>query len=373
MTFSGGYGVNGKDALPRTTQASGKALHAVYAGEPASGGTVMPGGLIRFSDMGPRIRGSTSAENALPLAGLCLYPQEHSGEELCYDPTGCYHAVSGMKVLYEKTGNDIMEFRYDGNDELMGFSLNGVEYLYVRNLQGDVIGILDISGSLVVEYTYDAWGNSTGITGALANTAGTKNPYRYRGYRWDQETGLYYLQSRYYNPQWGRFLNADLPEMLRLLRGDLLGVNSHIYCNSNPVMYTDPLGYWAQQSSGFKKTNNGFKLNVYKKLLSQSHCLSFADDIIKIYKEKKNSYKGMNRLRIAVELFAHAAGYYAGSYFRKAGVKGSWIDQIIKSGTVVDVNNNDSRSWAYYAVWYAWGPTKVALKAAAPKAISSYF
>jgi RHS repeat-associated core domain len=102
-------------------------------------------------------------------------------------------------------------------------NLNGVEYWYIRNAQGDIIGLIDKAGTQVVSYTYDSWGKpspevkdesgnilpTSGITGSLASTVGVKNPYRYRGYRYDTETQLYYLNSRYYNPEWGRFINAD--------------------------------------------------------------------------------------------------------------------------------------------------------------------
>lgn len=83
------------------------------------------------------------------------------------------------------------------------------EYFYVRNAQGDIIALIDKSGREVVNYSYDTWGNLLSIEGPLKDTVGVKNPYRYRGYRYDSETRLYYLQSRYYNAEWGRFLNAD--------------------------------------------------------------------------------------------------------------------------------------------------------------------
>ena len=88
-------------------------------------------------------------------------------------------------------------------------SCNGTKYTYVHNLQGDIVGILDASGSLVVEYSYDAWGKPTAVAGGMAGTLGALNPFRYRGYVWDEETGLYYLQSRYYNPGICRWINAD--------------------------------------------------------------------------------------------------------------------------------------------------------------------
>ena len=88
---------------------------------------------------------------------------------------------------------------------------NGVLYSYVHNLQGDVVGIVDSAGSLVVEYKYDAWGKPTLVRTLTAayEALAELNPFRYRGYVFDEETGLYYLRSRYYSPNCGRFINVD--------------------------------------------------------------------------------------------------------------------------------------------------------------------
>jgi RHS repeat-associated protein len=83
------------------------------------------------------------------------------------------------------------------------------KYSYVKNLQGDVVAIINAMGGTVVEYKYDAWGNILSVTGSMSATLGAINPFRYRGCYYDTESGFYYLQSRYYDPQVGRFLNAD--------------------------------------------------------------------------------------------------------------------------------------------------------------------
>jgi RHS repeat-associated protein len=119
-------------------------------------------------------------------------------------------------------------------------NLNGSEYYYTRNAQGDITGLIDGAKNQVVSYTYDTWGKLVSTTGSLAGTLGLKNPYRYRGYRYDTETGLYYLQSRYYNPDWGRFVNADA---LGGSMGDLLSHNMFAYCENNPVNLEDPSGF----------------------------------------------------------------------------------------------------------------------------------
>ena len=120
-------------------------------------------------------------------------------------------------------------------------NLNGKEYFYIRNVQNDVIGLHDSEGKVVVNYSYDTWGNIVSISGSLKDSVGKKNPYRYRGYRYDEETGMYYLQSRYYNGSWGRFINSDA---VIGQPGDILSFNMFAYCHNNPVNMSDDSGYW---------------------------------------------------------------------------------------------------------------------------------
>nr|WP_242871678.1 RHS repeat-associated core domain-containing protein [Acetanaerobacterium elongatum] len=131
--------------------------------------------------------------------------------------------------------------------------MNGTEYYYIRNGQNDITGILDTSGSEVVSYSYDTWGKLLGITGSLADTVGVKNPYRYRGYRYDTETGLYYLNSRYYDPEVGRFINVDA--YLGSNRS-IISYNLFAYCDNNPIIYRDPSGHFKlwDQFLGFIKS-----------------------------------------------------------------------------------------------------------------------
>ncbi len=119
---------------------------------------------------------------------------------------------------------------------------NGVEYWYVFNALNDVIGIIDANGNYVVEYTYDAWGAPLSKSGSLADTLGTLNPFRYRGYIYDEETGLYYVSSRYYDPAIGRWLNAD--NVVPNVAGDIRGYNQFAYCFNNPINMVDTSGNW---------------------------------------------------------------------------------------------------------------------------------
>ena len=122
-------------------------------------------------------------------------------------------------------------------------------YYYLRNAQGDVVKMIDSSGNTVVEYLYDSWGKLIATTGSLANTVGANQPFRYRGYVYDEETGWYYLQSRYYDPTTCRFISADV--LLSTGQG-VIGHNSFAYCLNDPICFIDNGGnrasYWSLKS-----------------------------------------------------------------------------------------------------------------------------
>ena len=119
---------------------------------------------------------------------------------------------------------------------------NGVKYFYLKNAQGDVTGLVNASGTQVVSYTYDPWGAPMSTDGTMAATLGAANPLRYRGYVYDTETGFYYVSSRYYNPEVGRWINAD--NQIAGVGGEILGYNMFAYCMNNPVNMSDPTGNW---------------------------------------------------------------------------------------------------------------------------------
>ena len=100
-------------------------------------------------------------------------------------------------------------------------------------MPSESVAILDENGNTVVSYGYDAWGAPLWCTGELAETLGKVQPFRYRGYVFDEETGLYYLRSRYYNPGWGRFVNAD----------NYLSTNVFSYCGNVPSVFVDKNGH----------------------------------------------------------------------------------------------------------------------------------
>lgn len=128
--------------------------------------------------------------------------------------------------------------RFTGNVGMIGLQINGESYYYVRNMQGDVNSIIDENGEVVVNYVYDTWGKVISVSGTLADTVGEQNPIRYRGCYYDTETGLYYLNSRYYDPETGRFVSADVQTEAG---------NLYAYCQNDPVNRSDESGYLSKK------------------------------------------------------------------------------------------------------------------------------
>ena len=152
------------------------------------------------------------------------------------------------------------------NSGLAGFTLSrqtGIadavkaDYIYRKNALGDIDGIFDADMNLIGEYVYDAWGNCT-IEAAGANNIEIMeiNPFRYRGYYWDKELNLYYLQTRYYDPQTGRFINADNVGYGVINFNKINALNLYSYCINNPINYKDPTG--EDWKSFWKKVGNFF-------------------------------------------------------------------------------------------------------------------
>ena len=179
------------------------------------------------------------------------------------------------KYLYN--GSSLVQMTVGGNtlyftDDTVTF--NNTVYYYVKNLQGDVIAILNGSGSTVVQYTYDAWGSILSMSDTSGVNLGTINPLRYRSYVYDTESGLYYLQSRYYDPEVGRFINADIV----VDTGALLGHNLFAYCENTPVICKDDSGYGKIYVIYYDSDNTGFE----EQAENSPYYASNSDDVVMI-------------------------------------------------------------------------------------------
>ena len=172
--------------------------------------------------------GSTNISYTYDMAGVRSSKTVGSTK---YDFT----TLSGL-VTRQTGGGKTIDFVYDENNQPLAMKYNNTLYYYVLNAQGDVVRIVDGSRSVVASYTYDPWGKIISSSGTLADI----NPLRYRGYYYDSETGFYYLQSRYYDPEIGRFINAD--SYASTDATGLLSTNMFAYCENDPVNKSDPTG-----------------------------------------------------------------------------------------------------------------------------------
>ena len=158
---------------------------------------------------------------------------------------------NSAQLMADVGANDAFYFHYSSSGELIGYTYKTAEAetecILVKNQQGDVERVISTDGTILASYTYDAWGNVLTSEGSLA----ASNPIRYRGYYFDTETSLYYLQSRYYNPAVGRFVNGD-----SLLNGKAgtIGFNLFSYCGNNPLKHVDPSGYFFSDILSFLDT-----------------------------------------------------------------------------------------------------------------------
>ena len=152
------------------------------------------------------------------------------------------YTLDGTKILREVWGNNTLIPLYDNEESVCGIVYNDTPYYFIKNLQGDVIAIVEKDANTVAKYSYDAWGVCTIIQDTSGCSIATVNPFRYRGYYYDEEIGLYYLQSRYYYATVGRFINSDSIEWLGT-NDCILETNIFAYCQNDSVNKTDDIGY----------------------------------------------------------------------------------------------------------------------------------
>lgn len=137
------------------------------------------------------------------------------------------YSLNGSQIIMEDMGGSLLVYLYDASGSPIGMQYRNRIYdmgaydnfWFEKNLQGDIVAVYDEDGTKLISYTYDAWGNFTTTyhNDCTASDHANLNPFRYRGYYYDSETGLYYLQSRYYDSSVGRFLTADKRSTLNAL------------------------------------------------------------------------------------------------------------------------------------------------------------
>lgn len=208
-------------------------------------------------------KGSSSTSYAYDADGLRTRKTNSDGSYIDY------YWADGMLLAERKcnasgTQQYVIKFLYDESCLPVGMSYHSgasndwwSNYYYAKNLQGDIVGLYfsnyinetTYQQSLVATYEYDPWGNvtvknSAGTVNTSASFIGNINPLRFKGYYYDRETGFYYVSSRYYDPEIGRWINADIPETLTADFENFAQYNLFAYCFNNPVNMSDETGTW---------------------------------------------------------------------------------------------------------------------------------
>ena len=220
------------------------------------------------------------------------------------------YVYDGNKLIREKSINNTLDFLYDEYDNLYGFIKdNSEKYLYIRDQLQNIIGITDINGKIVVKYSYDAWGAIKSIIDTSSSGIGKLNPFRFKGYYYDNESSMYYCKTRYYVPQWGRWLSPDSIEYLN--PESINKLNLYTYANNNPVIYYDPDGHMALLCALLILGAIGMVANVGSQALTD---LAY-----------RNEFKWENYL------VAAGAGFLGGMCYAIPGV-GSIVSAAVTSG-----------------------------------------
>ena len=197
------------------------------------------------------------------------------------------YELEGERILREVWGKNTLIPLYDNEDAICGIIYNGAPYYFQKNLQGDVIGIVNANTEVVVRYAYDAFGHSAISFDISEIGIGSINPFRYRGYYFDVETGLYYLQSRFYDANTRRYINADEIETV-CFDSNVLLPNVFAYCKNNVVNESDESGMFSfndlfKKISGFiKKLFNKFMDNLKKQIQITRKYIKISVTVIKL-------------------------------------------------------------------------------------------
>lgn len=191
---------------------------------------------------GPRLMQYGTTQYAYNESGLRI-KKTGTNINVKYDLDGSM-VIKSTDTISSKS----IDYHFDQNEQVIGFRLDGKEFLYQRNILGEIYGIINTSGKLFVKYDYTAFGVPTITLGSGLNSSENsiaqilveQNIYMYKGYVYDSDTELYYCQTRFYNPEIGRWISID--DISYLDSSSIDGLNLYAYCVNSPIMYSDSSG-----------------------------------------------------------------------------------------------------------------------------------
>lgn len=256
---------------------------------------------------------------------------------------------------------------YDNTGSPFGIiAPTGLTYYFLRDSSNSIRGLVSSTGEIIAYYSYDAFGNihidvkDDTISDAIVNSlTALYNPCTYKGYLYDYELGMYFIQNKCYSPKIGRFLNESSLETLTEPIDDPLDANLHLFCNNNPVNSFDTNAEWGRDKFLFTSEQSyGVQVEMSKAFLSRPFCTIYASKIISDFGSwdylNGRSIKNMGVERIASNLFACCVGNYAESAVNR--VNAIWGDGWIvnnRNNTIIRISETDPNSDKYLKIWLA--------------------
>lgn len=252
---------------------------------------------------------------------------------------------------------------YDEKGTPVGYSdILGNPYYFIKDICDNVTGIVDSNGKKIATYIYDAFG-SVNIQGHYGDALGNAiyallaqyNPCTFKGYTYDYDTGLYFIENRCYSPSWGRFIDNDKENLFIATESPITANNTVLYSNNT---LKQSFGNWVQNTDSYNLTTKSIQVNISKAFLSTTFCTIFANQIIKQYgsfgAEVSDSVYGMTTERIASDLYAHAIGKYAENALNRVNTTWGegWLKATKDNNTVI-IHPNDPYANVYERIWYA--------------------
>jgi RHS repeat-associated protein len=242
-----------------------------------------------------------------------------------------YYYDDSNNLIGLKKGTTTVLFYYDSDGKVYSMTKGDDTYFFIKNLQGDVTKIIDENGNTCATYAYDAWG------ALLAENEDSSveglNPFRYRGYVYDTETELYYLQSRYYDPKTGRFINADDPAYNDTVSGSPLSTNMFAYCENNAVNCIDKYGFDAVWLHDFDGAPWGLWTFGHTSLLLQDKMgnwwyFYWGDKSVQLICVSKYKKIGKKWTLSSVNNYLKKYNYYKGKYDVYLNIKGDFTKSL---------------------------------------------